>query len=73
MALKLALRFISFGVQGEEGGEGVAERLAKLLFVAIKNVDVGRDKVSYGINSNISADMRNWLFRTFGVDVSFVD
>ncbi|KAF2656390.1 hypothetical protein K491DRAFT_778066 [Lophiostoma macrostomum CBS 122681] len=53
--------------------EVVAERLAKLLFVPIEDVDVARDMASYGIDSMISAELRNWLFKTFGLDVSFVE
>jgi NAD(P)-dependent dehydrogenase (short-subunit alcohol dehydrogenase family)/aryl carrier-like protein len=50
----------------------VAERLTKLLFVSPENVDVSRDMASYGIDSMISAELRNWLFKTFGLDISFV-
>jgi NADP-dependent 3-hydroxy acid dehydrogenase YdfG len=53
--------------------EVVAERLAKLLFVPRADVDVSRDMASYGIDSMISAELRNWLFKTFRLDVSFVE
>ena len=51
----------------------MAERLSRLLFVSIDEVDVERDMASYGIDSMISAELRNWLFGTFGLDVSFVE
>lgn len=51
----------------------VAERLARLLFVSPADIDISRDMASYGIDSMISAELRNWLFKTFGLDISFIE
>jgi aryl carrier-like protein len=51
----------------------VAERLAKLLFLTPDDVDISKDMTSYGIDSMISAELRNWLFKTFGLDVAFTE
>ncbi|KAF2705690.1 hypothetical protein K504DRAFT_460398 [Pleomassaria siparia CBS 279.74] len=51
----------------------VADRLTKLLFVSYEDVDIFRDMASYGIDSMISAELRNWLFKTFGLEISFVE
>ncbi len=51
----------------------VTERLTKLLFVSAADFDILRDMASYGIDSMISAELRNWLFKTFGLDISFVE
>ena len=53
--------------------EVVTERLAKLLFVSPADIDISRDMASYGIDSMISAELRNWLFKTFSLDISFIE
>lgn len=53
--------------------EVIAERVAKLLFVSYTDIDIARDIADYGIDSMISAELRNWLFKTLNLDISFVE
>jgi short-subunit dehydrogenase len=50
----------------------VMQRLAKLLFVSAEDIDGAKDVASYGIDSMIAAELRNWLMKTFRLDLSFL-
>ncbi|KAI0003422.1 putative polyketide synthase [Xylariaceae sp. FL0662B] len=53
--------------------EAVAERLAKLLSVAPDELEVDKPMSRYGLDSLVAAELRNWLIKTFGVDVTLLD
>lgn len=48
-------------------------RFAKLLFVSVEDIDGAKDVASYGIDSMIAAEIRTWLMKTFGLDLSFLE
>jgi len=44
------------------------------LLIAAEDFDLdGPSVASYGLDSMIGAEMRNWLFKEFGLEVSFQD
>ncbi|KAF2760781.1 hypothetical protein EJ05DRAFT_461353 [Pseudovirgaria hyperparasitica] len=54
--------------------ESVIERMSRLLMLELDEVKDGagsRSVASYGLDSMIGAEFRNWIFREFGVDVVF--
>ncbi|KAI0853704.1 putative polyketide synthase [Daldinia vernicosa] len=53
--------------------EVIAERLAKLLNVAPDELDIGKPMSQYGLDSLVAAELRSWLIKTFGVDVTLLD
>jgi KR domain/Phosphopantetheine attachment site len=53
--------------------EAIVERLAKLLFLPVDEIDVRRAVSSYGIDSMIAAELRNWLVKVFAADISFLE
>ncbi|KAL1638494.1 Highly reducing polyketide synthase alt5 [Neofusicoccum ribis] len=62
---------------GDEEGEAVAlvtravvERLAKLMMVPVADVDAGRPLSAYGVDSLVAVEVRNWIAREVGVEVS---
>lgn len=61
----------------EEGDLGVVgrihKRLSQLLYVPMNEIAVTRPINDYGIDSMIAAELKNWLFKTFAVDVSLFD
>ena len=66
------------GVGRPEQGEGgsIADRIrtkvSKLLYIPLDEVDEGTAISQYGIDSMIAAEFRNWLFGSFGKDVSLL-
>ena len=56
-----------------EGGGSVADRIrskvSRLLYVPLDEVDEDKAISQYGIDSMIAAELRNWLFASFGTDV----
>ena len=55
-------------------GEGtvtdrIRHKIARLLYVSIDEVDEETPLSSYGIDSMVAAEVRNWLFQKFGKDV----
>lgn len=48
----------------------IHKRLSQLLYVPLDEVIVTRPINDYGIDSMIAAELKNWLFKTFAVDVS---
>ncbi|GME32277.1 Lovastatin diketide synthase LovF 2 [Neofusicoccum parvum] len=62
---------------GDEEEEAVAlvtravvERLAKLMMVPVADVDAGRPLSAYGVDSLVAVEVRNWIAREVGVEVS---
>ena len=53
--------------------EAVVERLCKLLFISADENDPSCAISTYGMDSMIAAELRNWLVKVFGTDVSFLD
>lgn len=49
------------------------QRLGKLLFVSADDVDGAKDVASYGNDSMIAAELRNWLMKMFRLDLSFLE
>ncbi|KAI0199499.1 polyketide synthase [Astrocystis sublimbata] len=50
----------------------IVETVAKMLFVDVTEVDPGHPVAHYGIDSLIAAELRNWVFKSFGVDISML-
>ena len=48
----------------------VARKLAKSMMVAIDEIDVNRPVSSYGVDSLVAAEMRNWCFKDLKADIS---
>ena len=53
--------------------EAIVERLAKLLFIPVNEIDPALAVSAYGMDSMIAAELRNWLVKTFQTDVSFLE
>lgn len=51
----------------------VAGRLATLLFTPQSDIDIAREIADYGIDSMITAELRNWLFNSFRLNISFIE
>ena len=50
----------------------VVKRCASILMTPVESFELdGRSISSYGLDSMIGAELRNWLFREFGLDVGF--
>ncbi|KAF2233362.1 hypothetical protein EV356DRAFT_448529 [Viridothelium virens] len=58
---------------GELALSVVVERLAKLLFLPLDEIDVTRNMESFGIDSMIGVELRSWLAKTFGLNIRFAD
>ena len=69
----------SANAAGHDEGEGgtILERIrlkvSRLLYVPLDEVDVDTAINEYGIDSMIAAELRNWLFMSFGKDVSLLN
>lgn len=48
----------------------VASKLAKSMMIAMDEIDVNRPVSSYGVDSLVAAEMRNWCFRDLKADIS---
>lgn len=48
----------------------VASKLAKSMMIAVDEIDVNRPVSSYGVDSLVAAEMRNWCFRDLKADIS---
>ena len=51
----------------------VASKLAKSMMIAIDEIDVNRPVSSYGVDSLVAAEMRNWCFKDLKADVSIFE
>lgn len=48
----------------------VAVKLAKAMMIAVNEIDVNRPVSSYGVDSLVAAEMRNWCFRELKADIN---
>lgn len=51
----------------------MVERLAKLMMMPESDVDAGKPLSAYGVDSLVAVEVRNWIARETGVDVSVFD
>lgn len=51
----------------------VHKHVARFLYVPVDDIDVLRPLNSYGIDSMVAAELRNWLLRTFGAYISLLN
>jgi hypothetical protein len=52
--------------------DAVAQRLAKLMFIAIEDIDISRPFSHFGIDSMSGSELIHWLSQKFGVGMSFL-
>ena len=52
--------------------KAIVERLGKLVSVPEDEIDPGQPMLRYGLDSMVAAELRNWLIKTFGVEVGFL-
>ena len=50
----------------------ITARLAELLSVAADDFDINMPVSRYGVDSLVAGELRNWLIKTFGLDVSML-
>ena len=48
----------------------VASKLAKSMMISMDEIDVNRPVSSYGVDSLVAAEMRNWCFKDLKADIS---
>ena len=53
--------------------ERIHKKIAQLLYTSADNVSVALPINDYGIDSMIAAELRNWLFISFGTDIPLLD
>lgn len=73
---------------GQAGGDGITiadddensplqdrihRRVARLLFVLTDDIDSKQPIKNYGIDSMVAAELRNWLFKATGVNVTLLE
>lgn len=51
----------------------VASKLAKSMMIAMEEIDVSRAVSSYGVDSLVAAEVRNWCFKELKADVSIFE
>lgn len=51
----------------------MAARLARLMMMPESDIDVGRPLSAYGVDSLVAVEVRNWIAKEVGVDVSVFD
>lgn len=51
----------------------MVQRLAKLMMMPESDVDAGKPLSTYGVNSLVTVEVRNWIARETGVDVTVFD
>jgi hypothetical protein len=51
----------------------IHKQIARLLYIQMDDIGVGKPISSYGIDSMVAAELRNWLLRTFAVYVSLLN
>jgi acyl carrier protein len=52
--------------------EAVATRLAELLGIAADDVDSDKPVSRYGVDSLVAGELRNWLIKTFGLELTML-
>lgn len=76
-----AVRTLQSGGEGKrvdsaEGGtpsERIQRKISRLLYVPLDEVDTEKAINDYGIDSMIAAELRNWIFTSFGKDISLLN
>ncbi|KAF8462360.1 hypothetical protein BDZ91DRAFT_662290 [Kalaharituber pfeilii] len=62
---------------GTEGIEALTmvlrQRIAVLLMLDLEQVEEGKTVMEYGLDSMVGAELRNWLFLTFRVQIPFLE
>ena len=53
--------------------KAIVERLSKLLFIAVDEINLEQGVSDYGMDSMIAAELRNWLWKMFKLDISFLE
>ena len=48
-------------------------KLAKSMIIAVDEIDVSRPVSSYGVDSLVAAEMRNWFFRELKAELSIFE
>ena len=51
----------------------IHRRVARLLFVSTDDIECGQPIKNYGIDSMVAGELRNWLFKTTGVNVTLLE
>ncbi|KAL8727064.1 MAG: hypothetical protein Q9166_006307 [cf. Caloplaca sp. 2 TL-2023] len=51
----------------------VAGKLAKAMMVDVGEIDINRPVASYGVDSLVAAEMRNWCFKELKADISVLE
>ena len=52
--------------------EGISTRIGELVSLAADDIDVAKPISAYGVDSLVAGELRNWLIKTFGIDVSLL-
>ena len=52
--------------------EAISSRIGELTSLAADDIDVGKPISHYGVDSLLAGELRNWLVRSFGVEVSLL-
>ena len=50
--------------------EAIRKQIADLLAIGVDDVDVGKPVHSYGVDSLVAVELRNWFARSIGADVA---
>ena len=51
----------------------MTEKLAKIMGIHVENIDLGKPMHSYGVDSLVALEMRNWILEEMGADVAIFD
>ena len=50
----------------------IMKKCSSILMIAVEGFDLdGRSVAAYGLDSMIGAELRNWIFKEFGLDIGF--
>ena len=52
--------------------EAISSRIGELMNLAVDDIDAGKPISHYGVDSLVAGELRNWLVRSFGVEVSLI-
>jgi len=74
-ASKTILSIIKGDISPAEAVQAVREhftaKLARILLLDVEDFEEERSVASYGIDSMIGAELRNWIFKEFAIDIPF--
>lgn len=63
----------SDGAEESSTLDRIRMKISRLLYVPLDEVDTEKPINDYGIDSMVAAELRNWLFTSFGKDVSLLN